>query len=80
MEKDKRYYRNLKRNIKKLGNKRLRSYLKRRLFDDSLDDDFDYGDLSSKRYNGMDQDRTRRREAYEESFGRDPNEDERESF
>jgi hypothetical protein len=66
---DKRFLRNLKRDVKKLGNKRRRSWLKRQLDEDPENahyDEYDFGTLSSKHYNGMDRDRTRRREEYEE--------------
>lgn len=61
----------------------MRSYLKRRLEEDPEEaayDEYDYGDLRSKLYNGRDSDSTRRREEYEERYHRDDYDEERESF
>ena len=62
---DKRFYRDLKRDVKKLGNKKRRSWLKRQLEEDpenAQDHEYDFGDLTSKQYNGRDHDKTRLRE------------------
>jgi len=62
---DKRRLRQLKRNIKKAGNKRRRQHFKRALTDHPEDahlDEADFGRHSSASFNGMDQDATRRTE------------------
>jgi hypothetical protein len=64
MDPDKREKRQLKRDIKRAGNKRRRNQLKRDLADNPDEAHHSAGDvgrLSSKEYNGMDQDSTRRR-------------------
>lgn len=67
MSKDKKFYRNLKRTIKKEGNKKRRSFYKNNLEqypeEAHFCDDFDFGDLSSKPFNGMDHDATRRKDS-----------------
>ncbi len=67
MDQDKRRQRQLKREVKKAGNRKLRNHLKRQLAESPEDaahhaDDFDYGANSSETLNGMDQDATRKRE------------------
>jgi len=67
MDKDKRRMRQLKRDVKKAGNRKLRNHLKRQLVDNPEEaahaaEDFDYGNHSSETLNGMDQDNTRKRE------------------
>jgi hypothetical protein len=63
--KDKKRYRQIKRDIKKAGTRRLRQRLKNNLADHPDEahlDDIDYDDsLSSRDMNGLDQDSTRRR-------------------
>ena len=64
MELDKRFYRKLKRDVKRAGNKRRRQHLKRELADNPEEapySEFDFGDTSSATLNGIDQDATRRR-------------------
>jgi hypothetical protein len=64
--KDKKFYRELKRDIKKEGNKRRRAYYKQNLEQNPEEahwcDEYDFGGLSSKQFNGMDNDATRRRD------------------
>jgi hypothetical protein len=64
--KDKKFYRELKRSIKKEGSKKRRAFYKQNLTNHPeeahLCEDYDFGDLSSKPFNGMDNDMTRRRE------------------
>jgi hypothetical protein len=64
--KDKKRYRQLKRDIKKAGTKRLRRRLKDDLSahpEDAHWDEVDYDDsLRSEGLNGLDQDQTRKRE------------------
>ncbi|HWY88192.1 MAG TPA: hypothetical protein VNX28_15850 [Gemmataceae bacterium] len=61
---DRKYiYRNLKRSIKKAGNKKRRTKLKKLLHEHLQEahwDEYDYGRYSSTWLNGMDKDRTRR--------------------
>lgn len=61
--KDKDFYRNLKRCLKKRGKKQHRSFLKRNLDTNPeeahLVNKFEYGEYSSKPYNGIDNDSTR---------------------
>jgi hypothetical protein len=55
--------RRLKRLIKRIGNKRRRRFLKRRLEEDPDDahaDIYDFGNDSSRPWNGKDRDRKRR--------------------
>jgi hypothetical protein len=64
MDRDKKELRQLKRTIKKAGNKRRRQSLKRDLRDnpeDAAHSVFEFGDDSSATLNGMDRDSTRRR-------------------
>jgi hypothetical protein len=64
MDKDKRTFRKLKRDIKRAGNKRRRQFLKRELADSPEDapfSEFDFGRTSSQTLNGLDNDATRRR-------------------
>jgi hypothetical protein len=54
---DKRFYRELKRNIKKTGNRKRRQFLKRALAehpDDAHEDAYDFGRDSSALLNGVD--------------------------
>lgn len=77
---DKRFFREQKREVKKLGNKKRRSWLKRQLEEDPENaqyHEYDFGDLSSERFNGMDHDKTRDREEYEERFSDKIDEEER---
>ncbi len=70
MEPDKRYYRKLKRDVKRAGNKRRRQHLKRELADNPEEapySEFDFGDTSSATLNGIDQDATRRQKPKPES-------------
>lgn len=57
------YYRQVKRFLKKEGNKKKRQWLKRQL-EDNPDEapyaEYEFGDLSSEWLNGMDHDPTRR--------------------
>jgi hypothetical protein len=60
---DKRRQRELKRTIKKAGNRKRRQYLKRSLLDDptgAADAEFAFGRVSSEGLNGADRDATRR--------------------
>ncbi len=62
---EKRKQRQLKRDIKRAGNKRRRQHLKRELErnpEDAAHSEFDFGRLSSETLNGLDQDATRRKE------------------
>ena len=63
--KDKKLYRQIKRDIKKAGNKSLRRRLKNNLVDHPEEahwDEVDHGNsLSSRGMNGLDQDSTRKR-------------------
>ena len=62
---DKRRLRQLKRDVKKAGNKRRRRHLKRALTDhpdEAHFDEVDFGRHSSAGFNGMDQDGTRRKD------------------
>ena len=61
---EKRQQRQLKREIKKAGNKRRRQYLKRELErnpEEAAHTEYDFGNLSSETLNGLDQDATRRK-------------------
>jgi hypothetical protein len=65
MERDKKQLRQLKRTVKRAGNKRLRQVLKRDLSENPEEAAFskvDFGRLSSETMNGMDRDSTRRRQ------------------
>jgi hypothetical protein len=64
MDQEKRRHRELKREIKKAGNRKRRQHLKRQLErtpEEAADADFDFGRDSSAGLNGNDQDATRRR-------------------
>ena len=64
MNQDKRRHRELKREIKRAGNKKRRQHLKRQLEvnpEEANVDEFDYGRNSSRELNGVDQDATRQR-------------------
>jgi hypothetical protein len=64
MNDDKRQQRQLKRDIKKAGNRKRRQFLKRTLAsnpEEAADAEFDYGRYSSAPLNGIDHDATRRR-------------------
>jgi hypothetical protein len=66
MDQDKRFYRKLKRDVKRAGNKRRRQYLKRDLAnnpEEAQHSEFDFGSNSSETLNGLDNDATRRRPA-----------------
>ena len=63
MDRDKRQYRQLKRTVKRTGNKRRRQHLKRELAErpeDAPYSEFDFGCDQSANLNGMDRDATRR--------------------
>jgi hypothetical protein len=69
MDQDKRFYRKLKRDVKRAGNKRRRQYLKRDLAnnpEEAQHSEFDFGSNSSETLNGLDNDATRRRPAADE--------------
>jgi hypothetical protein len=69
MDKDKKHYRKLKRQVKKAGNKSRRAHLKRDLADNPEEahlSEYDFGNQSSATMNGMDDDATRRRGRDEE--------------
>jgi hypothetical protein len=69
MDPDKRHYRQLKRDIKRAGNRKRRQHLKRDLHEnpeEAAHTEFDFGRNSSAGLNGNDQDRTRRRRGEEE--------------
>jgi hypothetical protein len=64
MEPDKRQWRQIKRDLKRAGNKRRRRHLKRELTDNPEEvpfTEFDFGRSSSAGLNGLDQDATRKR-------------------
>jgi hypothetical protein len=64
MDREKRELRQLKREVKRAGNKKRRRYLKRELQEhpeDAAHTDFEFGHDSSATLNGLDQDSTRRR-------------------
>lgn len=67
MDDGKRKQRQLKRDVKKAGNRKLRNHLKRQLVENPEEaahatDDFDYGRDSSAGLNGIDHDLTRDRD------------------
>jgi hypothetical protein len=65
MDKDKRFLRNLKRDLKRAGSKRRRRHLKRELVENPEEaphTEFRFGRDSSAAFNGMDKDATRRRQ------------------
>lgn len=64
MKQDKRLLRELKRNVKRAGNKRRRQFLKRQLEDKPEEApfaEFDFGRDSSAGFNAMDQDAKRKK-------------------
>jgi hypothetical protein len=64
MDQDKRRFRQLKRDVKRAGNRKRRQHLKRELAenpDDAAHTEFDFGRDSSATFNGNDKDSTRRR-------------------
>jgi hypothetical protein len=64
MNDDKRQYRQMKRDIKKAGNRKRRRHLKRELEnnpEEAAQTEFDFGRDSSAPLNGNDQDATRRK-------------------
>jgi hypothetical protein len=63
MKDDKRFYRNLKKSIKKAGNRKRRQHLKRALTDnpsEAHETEFSFGRDSSACLNGMDESGTQR--------------------
>ncbi len=63
MDQDKRHYRQLKRDVKKAGNRKRRQALKRDLVENPEEaphTEFDFGRASSASLNGLDNDATRR--------------------
>jgi hypothetical protein len=65
MDQEKRRLRELKREVKRAGNKRRRRHLKRELTENPEDaphSQFEFGRDSSATFNGMDQDATRKRQ------------------
>jgi hypothetical protein len=69
VDQDKRRYRQLKRDIKRAGNRKRRQHLKRELHEnpgEAAHSEFDFGRNSSASLNGNDQDSTRRRRRDEE--------------
>ncbi len=66
MDQDKRRYRQLKRDVKRAGTRKMRRHLQRELADnpeEAAHSAFDYGRNSSASLNGNDRDATRRRHA-----------------
>jgi hypothetical protein len=64
MDQEKRRHRELKRDIKKAGKRKVRQQLKRDLAEnpeEAADSEVDYGHKSSAPLNGIDRDATRRR-------------------
>jgi hypothetical protein len=64
MEPDKRQYRQLKRDLKRAGNRKRRRHLQRALHEnpeDARHEDFDFGRHGTAGLNGIDRDATRRR-------------------
>jgi hypothetical protein len=62
MNRDKDFVRKMKRFLKREGNKKKRQWLKRQLElspEDAPNDEYDFGDLSTKELNGNDFDSTR---------------------
>jgi hypothetical protein len=63
MDQDRRRYRQLKRDLKRAGTRKMRRHLKRELTEhpeDAADTTFDYGRNSSASLNGNDRDASRR--------------------
>jgi hypothetical protein len=68
MDQEKRHYRQLKRDVKRAGTRKMRRYLQRDLADnpeEAAHSEFDYGRRSSASLNGNDRDPSRRRNAKE---------------
>jgi hypothetical protein len=68
MDQEKRRLRQLKRDLKKSGNRKRRRHLQRELTDkpeEAAHSEFDYGRASSSTLNGIDNDATRRRDEEE---------------
>lgn len=64
MRDDKRFYRKLKKQVKKIGNRKRRATLKKQLEDNPTEahwDEFDFGATSSQSLNKADSDATRKR-------------------
>ncbi len=84
MEDKKRLLREEKRQIKKDGNRSRRRSLQRQLLDDpenAHEFDFEFDEYnSSVRLNGIDQDKRRQQEAYEQEMYGTDNEEEREQY
>jgi hypothetical protein len=69
MDQEKRHYRQLKRDVKRAGTRKMRRHLQRELADnpeEAAHSEFDYGRNRSADLNGNDRDATRRRHAREE--------------
>ena len=69
MNQDKRRHRELKREIKRAGNRKRRQHLKRDLAEnpeEAAHTDFDFGRASSSGLNGIDRDSTRRKNKRED--------------
>jgi hypothetical protein len=69
VDQEKRRHRELKREVKKAGNRKRRQHLKRALRDnpeEAAHTEFDFGRDSSESLNGNDRDATRRRDDEEE--------------
>jgi hypothetical protein len=69
MDQEKRRHRELKRDVKKAGNRKRRQYLKRQLQEnpeEAAHPEFEFGRDSSEGLNGNDHDATRRREGRHE--------------
>jgi hypothetical protein len=69
MNQDKRRHRELKREVKRAGNRKRRQHLKRQLTEDpegATQTDFDFGRNSSAALNGIDRDAKRRRKRDED--------------
>jgi hypothetical protein len=69
MDQDKRRHRELKRDVKKAGNRKRRRYLKRQLEDapeEASHPEFEFGRASSEGLNGNDNDSTRRHKGRDE--------------
>jgi hypothetical protein len=69
MDQDKRFFRKLKRDVKRAGTRKIRRRLQRDLADnpeEAAHPDLDYGRNRSASLNGNDRDATRRRHAKEE--------------
>lgn len=75
MEDKKRYYRELKREMKRAGNKARRNHLKRSLYDNPEEahwDEFEFRDYSTRWLNGKFRDSTRFTDEYGDGY---PDED-----